>query len=408
MSSDAPQIPVNRHILKWAREKAGLSLMTAAQRAKIGDLKPRGKTKGVKAWQRLQQWENGESNPSFPQLKKIANAYRRPLLTFFLSDPPASGVDVADFRTIGDSNIDSDSPEFSALLRRIIALQHAVNNLVKNAKGEPVKFIGSGKILDDASEAASIIREIMNFKFEKQQRLGSGKIFGALRDKIEDLGIFVLVEGDLGSYHSSIPVDVFRGIALADAYAPIIVINANDSRPAKLFTLIHELAHLWLGETGISNLDALGTREVASLQRAEKYCNEIAAEFLIPANKLIALWNDLDNYDDWVEKIIKVAASFKVSDICAARRLMEVNLVSRDAYWGFYKRYLEQLQRIKEKYRESDGGPSYIVRNKFRLGDKMIGTVLDAVQAERISELDASQLLRVKIEKFTDLQSRAA
>lgn len=405
---DHPIPPITPGLLRWAREEAGLSLSQAAARAKIGALKPRGESPGLEPWQRLKLWEEGEAALSYSQLESVAKAYRRPVLTFFLPAPPRSDSNLTDYRTVGDRIVNlKGSPEFAALIRRIEALHYSVKDIVIETGGGPVKFVGSGRADENIAAAVQQIRGQIGFSFRDQQGINnSERLFSILRYHIEEIGIFVLVEGNLGSHHSAIPADVFRGVVISDSLAPFIIVNPNDAPAARVFTLVHELAHLWLGDTGVSNFNALA-KEQPEYVNNEKFCNNIAAEFLAPEKEIRDIWDSGINEHNVQNYISSFAKRFKVSEICIARRLLDLLLISSDYYWNFYKLYLSRIQKNKEKMRESEGGPDPTIQNKFRLGSKLIETVIDAAQEGRISELDASQMLKVKINNFPDIYSRA-
>jgi Zn-dependent peptidase ImmA (M78 family) len=169
---------------------------------------------------------------------------------------------------------------------------------------------------------------------------------------------------------------------------------------------VHELAHLWLGDTGVSNLNHLA-KEAPDHVNNEHYCNALTAEFLVPEYAIRNMWGDGINEGAATNFIRSAAKKFQVSEICVARRLLDLNLISSDFYWDFYKLYIARLQHRKEQQRETEGGPDPAVQNKFRLGGRLIETVIDAAQEGRISELDASQMLRVKINKFSGIYSGA-
>lgn len=404
---DSPNIPVNYQLLRWAREEAGLSLKEAASRAKIGGLKPRGEFPGMEPWQRLEQWETGQKTPSANQLLKIAKAYRRPVLTFFLQQAPVSISNIQDYRTLGDRPAEEmDSPEFAAFRRRLVALQLNVKDLAEKLGTKPLSFVGSIDTNIAVKDAVKNIRNELGFSFEDQRKISNKEnLFRELRYKIENLGVFLIAEANLGSWHTDIEPDIFRGMTISDELAPFIIINPKDSPAARIFTLVHELTHVWMGDTAISNLDSLAI-DHAIHRNKEKYCNEVAAEFLVPESALRDAWAKMTG-DDTTRKIQKIAASFKVSTICLSRRLIDFNLVTRKFYWDFYHQYLAQLKAIKKKQSKTETGPSRIVLNRFRLGFKLIHTVIDAAHAGIISELDASQLLGVKINKFADIYPSA-
>lgn len=401
-------VPVNNNILKWARLEVGFSLEEAAARAKIRELKPRGQFLGLKPWERLKQWEEGTESPSPNQLKEIAKAYRRPILTFFLQEAPRNESFLRDFRTIGEQPVNyHKSPEFAALVRRIEALQKNTKMLLEDGEHERVAFIGSINTTEEINSTVNKIRQALDFPFDQQQKISDkNALLGVLRERAESVGIFIIFEGNLGSWHTDIPPDVFRGLVISDDTAPFIVINPNDSKAAQLFTLVHELVHLWLGDNGVSNFDSLHVSHGSTHQR-EKYCNEAAAEFLVPKKWLKFYWRNLTQ--DGLKKNIKsLSAKFKASEICVARRLFDLNFINKETYWEQYALYTARLKELRRKQREKETGPNPTIIKRYRLGTKLVHTIGDAAQEGRISELEASQLLNLKIENFYDIYHSAA
>ncbi|MGA2412468.1 MAG: ImmA/IrrE family metallo-endopeptidase [Candidatus Binataceae bacterium] len=213
---------------------------------------------------------------------KWAQAYRRPLLVFYLAQPPRIGDRGRDFRTVPGAPPPKYNPILDALLRDIRGRQAIVRALHEDDKFPPVDFVGTASIGDPAQDLATRIAERLGFSLEDfRRRANVGQSFKYLREKIEAAGVYVLLLGNLGSHRTNISVETFRGFAIADPIAPFIIINDQDARQAWAFTAIHELAHLWLGVTDVSG---------ASLEAAiEKYCNDVASEILLPAAEIVAL-----------------------------------------------------------------------------------------------------------------------
>ena len=202
----APMPAVNPIILRWARETAGLSL---AEAAKAIGIKPA----------RLEALEQGEHEPSHSQLTNMADKYRRPLVTFYLRQPPPQGNRGEDFRrSAGSSPVDFD-PQLDALIRNVRARQDLVKSLLEDEEVQPLSFIASKSMKDGAAAVADSIRAIIEFDLVKfRSARDEGAAFAYLRECLERHGVFVLLVGNLGSHHSNIPSTVFRGYAIAEFY----------------------------------------------------------------------------------------------------------------------------------------------------------------------------------------------
>jgi len=401
---DTKEIPVNHKILEWARGEARLSTASAAIKAGIKDLKARGVKEGLPSYKRLEQWEKGTETPTYSQLEKIAKAYRRPLLTFFLPEPPSKVTSLQDFRTIGSSTADSEtfSPEFSAFLRKLEALQISLRDLLEYIDTKPLSFIGTINLETPHIEVAKIIRELLNYSFEDQRKARTPEsVFSELRHRAEDVGIFVLLEKNLGSYHTDFSPEVFRGLSISDDIAPFVVINPNDTKVAMIFTLIHELCHLFLGESGISNWNSLDITNRYLPFQNESYCDRVAAEFLSPQSDILSVWEkQLYKYSRDLA-IEHIARQFNVSRIVIARRLLELDIVDNDFYWDYFNACQEEWQGLKYTIKlQKEFKIPLKVRTRNKLGNRLTDTVLGAAREGNISDLDASRLLNVKINDF--------
>jgi len=389
------EAPVNRIVLEWARIRAGLTPKQAVARAGIKGLKRR----GLDAEERLVRWEQGEERPTLNELELIAKAYRRPLLTFFLSQPPRTETGLQDFRTVGDRVTAEISPEFAAFTRQMEALQKAVRPLVEEEGGKPLHFVGSRDMTITPSTIAQLIRRELQFSFRDQQQVqGSDELFSIIRHKAGEAGIFVLRKADLGSWHSTISVEEFRGLAISDPIAPFIIVNPYDARPALLFTLVHELGHLWLGESGISNFDALRSQP-ADHQEREVFCNQVAAEFLVPEAVFMAEWRK-EGHRDLDAAVRFLADRFTVSRVVIARRLLDFQQIAAGTYWELYNQWRREWGTIRERQASREGGPGYFVAIRSKLGGKLLNTVIGSAFAGRLSYTDASRLLGLKVDYF--------
>ena len=229
---------VSHGILSWARETAGLSPSEAVNKLGIND------ARGIRAVNRLAAIEAGEMEPSRPLLLKMAQHYRRPLVTFYMSARPRKGDRGEDFRNIPHRHTDAEAL-VDALVRDIRARQSMVRAVLVDEEGaKPLPFIGSMHMGDGVGAVLASVRQIIRIDLSEFRAQASPEsAFALLRSRVEAAGVFVLLMGNLGSHHTAIDVEAFRGFALADDVAPFVVLNDQDARSAWSFTLIHELAH---------------------------------------------------------------------------------------------------------------------------------------------------------------------
>jgi Zn-dependent peptidase ImmA (M78 family) len=373
-------------ILTWARETAGLSLDDAARALDLSDA--RGRTGG----QRLEAMELGEDEPTRPVLLKMAKTYHRPLLVFYLAEPPKTGDRGQDFRTLPGH--EKFNPELDALLRDIKARQGLIRSMLEDDKAEPLEFVNSATIELPAPKLAVRMAERLNFSLARYRATKTpDEAFTYLRETIEASGLYVLLLGNLGSHHTNIPVEVFRGFALADNIAPLIVINDQDAKMAWSFTALHELAHLWLGQTGISGTE--GENKI------ERYCNDVAGEFLLPTSEIRQLAPVLKlSVATVAEQIGPFAQAHRVSRKMVAYKLYRAGMIGKTTWAAldqrFQDEYLQFKQREAEKNKKAEGGPNYYIVRRHRVGHALLGLVRRSLDEGTITYTKASRVLGVK------------
>jgi Zn-dependent peptidase ImmA (M78 family) len=215
----------------------------------------------------------------------------------------------------------------------------------------------------------------------------------------EIAGVIVIRSSTVGSNTSrSLDVDEFRGFALSDPLAPLVFINTADAPAAQPFTLLHELAHLTLGESGVSNMPLAETPNGA--RDVEMFCNRVAAEFLVPQREFRAVWR---SSADFAATAKALAKQFGVSPMVIARRAHELGLVSADVYWPFVNHQLELARRRRDAQRDSEGGPAFLTLARARNGSLFTQVVVGAAQAGEMLYRDAAALLGVQPKHIDEL-----
>ncbi|HZR89968.1 MAG TPA: XRE family transcriptional regulator [Bradyrhizobium sp.] len=378
---------VKPDILRWARETAGLSLGRAAAAIGLKD------TRKGRAVDRLAALENGRETPSRALISKMAEKYHRPLVAFYLDAPPAKGDRGEDFRSTPDKQTGSEAL-VDALLRDVRARQEVIRDLLlEDEDNEPLTFISSMKASDGIEVVLASIKTTLKLDLSEYRRQASPeKAFALLRSQAEAMGIFVLLLGNLGSHHTAIDVEAFRGFALADPVAPFVVINDQDSAAAWSFTLLHELAHLWLGQSGVSGR--------SPDLRIEQFCNDVAASFLLPVHELASVGvSQRTTINAAVDLIGRFADENNVSRTMVAYRLYRASLLTEDAWRALTGIFLANWRRGRDAKRERDkdkDGPNYYVVRRHRLGNALIQTVSRALDNGALTPTRAGSILGVK------------
>ncbi len=375
---------IRPEILIWARETAGLSLEDAAQAVGLKE------ARGQKGWERLAAIEGGMDEPPRNLLVKMAKAYRRSLLVFYLNEPPRTGDRGQDFRTLPGH--ERYNPQLDALIRDIRGRQGLIRSMLEDTESEPLGFIGSVTTEMPVGTVARRVGDSLKFSLHEFRGENTpDAAFAYLRTKIEESGVFVLLLGNLGSHHTNIPVEIFRGFAISDSIAPLIIINDQDSRAAWSFTAVHELVHLWLGNTGISGPEAIG--------RMEQYCNDVAGEVLLPAAELASLAKVV-RLDRAIAEISDFAEEHRVSRAMVSYKLLRAGIINKPMWLElsahFHKEWLVFKQKQADKQKASENGPSYYVVRRHRVGAALLGLVRRSLDEGNITYTKASRVLGVK------------
>ncbi|VVD87018.1 hypothetical protein PCO31111_01428 [Pandoraea communis] len=342
----------------------------------------------------LGDYESGAKMPSRPLLVKMAKHYRRPLVTFYLEYPPKRGERGEDFRTLPIDKQHESAARLDALVRDVFVRQRMVQSILEDAEAaDPNQLVGSIGFEVSVPEAARKISQVLQFDllaFRRRRNIDDA--FAYLRKLTEDLGIFVLLIGNLGTHHTALSTEVFRGFALADPVAPFIVINDQDAKVAWSFTLLHELAHIALGRTGVSGVNVE--------HQVEQRCNDIASEILLPALDLAELIQQVEGGGDLVTLINTFAGNRKLSRPLVAYRLLKSRMISHEQWQQLNTRYArewdEDKARRKEKAAQAESGPNYYVVRRHRVGQALVDVIRWAMAEGFTTPTKAGRVLGVR------------
>jgi Zn-dependent peptidase ImmA (M78 family) len=323
----------------------------------------------------------------------MARAYHRSLLVFYLSEPPRMGDRGQDFRRAPGTQPPEYDPTLDALIRDIRGRQGIVKDLLEQTEPRAVDYVASVTMDVPPAELAQRITDRLCFslaQFRQQATLQTA--FSYLREKVETSGAFVLLLGNLGSYHTNIPSGVFRGYAIADPIAPFIVVNDQDAPVAWAFTVLHELTHLWLGATGVSG-GSIGTQ-------IESYCNSVAGEMLLPGPEMNELrFLRRASLQETIEAVAQFARMRNISRPMVAYKLLRVDLITHARWRELDKQYEDEwiaAQAQPASKDKNDGGPSYYVVKRHRLGHALLDLVKNSLVEGFLTHTRAGQVLGVK------------
>ncbi|MCF6265120.1 MAG: ImmA/IrrE family metallo-endopeptidase [Desulfuromusa sp.] len=365
------RVAVNPEILQWAGQRAGLPLDALRRK-----------------FPKVSDWFQGELAPTLKQLESFARATHTPVGFFFLPEPPEISLPIPDFRTTGAGGLGSPSPDLLETIYLCQQRQDWYRDYALLYGEELLTWIGSGSIDADIVEVATELRNIIGLDLAERQRLPTWTdALRAFIELVEKSGVLVMISGIVGSNtHRKLSPEEFRGFALVDPHAPVIFINGADSKSAQMFTQAHELVHLWLGETGVSDSQVVRWPE----KGVEYWCNAVAAELLIPLESVRREYRPEEPLDDAMKRL---ARQFKISTLVVLRRIFDLGAIDRDTLW---RTYADELERLRQLGRRGSGGGDFYrtlgARGSKRFVRAVIGSTLEGQTLFR----DAFQLLGIK------------
>ena len=362
-------VEVKPELLRWARERAGMEVDELVHR-----------------FSKYREWETGDAQPTLKQLEKFAKTTHAAIGYFFLSEPPDEPFPIPDYRTIGSQPVGRPSPDLLDTLYLCLRRQDWYRDFARMEGEEPLAFVGSVSTASDIERVAAEIRSALRLNLEERRTLSTWT--AALRRFIQmadGIGVLVMVSGVVGNNpHRTLDPGEFRGFALVDDLAPLIFINGADTKAAQMFTLAHELAHLWLGQTALSDSrpDALPDHVV------ESWCNRVAAELLVP---LAVLQEDYRKGEDLSDALPRLARNFKVSTLVILRRIHDAGGLTRGQFRSAYDSELDRLRAI----RRADGGGDFYRTQTARVGERFAHAIVSNTLEGRTLYRDAFRLLCV-------------
>lgn len=383
----APVARINPAVLIWARETAGLDLESAARKIALNS------ARGLSGAERLTAIEVGDVAPTLPLLRRMADKYHRPILTFYLPRVPAPPELGQDFRTLPDQGEESNVL-LATLLRDVKARQALVRETLEDDDDAvEVKLVGSAQGIRNAAELGAAITRAIDFdRAAFRGRAKGEEAFAYLRTLVEAKGVFVLLAGDCGHWSTAIEVSIFRGFAIADRLAPFIVINDQDAKSAWAFTLLHELGHLLLGDTGVSG----GTPSAG----VEQLCNDAAAAVLVDRAEIVDLQRLLLGGDGDINVIGMLADQARISQSMVAYQLFRFGVIDEGRWTGlrdtFRRLWLAQKSRERERSRGKEGGPNWYVVRRHRLGSAILSVARQGMADGSLTPTRAARMLGVK------------
>jgi len=375
------RVDVKPELLRWVRERAGMDIDALIGR-----------------FPRYAEWEGGAVKPTLKQLESLARAVHAPVGYFFLSEPLDEPIPIPDFRTVGSVSLRRPSPDLLDTVYLCQQRQDWYRGFARMEGEDRLAFVGSARVVSDVETVAADIRAALRFDLEERRALPSWT--DALRrfiDQADALGILVMVSGVVrNNTHRKLDPGEFRGFALVDDLAPLVFVNGADTKAAQMFTLAHELAHLWLGESALSD----ASPDSLPPQAVEAWCNRVAAELLVP---LAVLREDYRRGEDLTDALTRLARRFKVSTLVILRRIHDAGGLTREQFRQAYDTESERLRAIPG----GGGGGDFYRTQTARVGKRFARAIVASTLEGGTSFTESLRLLGVgKMRTFNELASR--
>lgn len=365
-------------MLRWAQHRAGVDELVMRRRFRKWD-----------------EWLSGEVEPTLRQLETFARTTYTPIGYLFLPEPPEERLPIPDFRTMANREVGQPSPN---LLDTLYACQQRQAWYAEHARANAfptVDFVGSITTRTPPTAAASTMRNRLDFDLGARRQCRTWEeALRAFIALVDQAGVMVMCSGVvLNNNYRRLDPQEFRGFAFADAIAPLIFINGSDSKSAQMFTLAHELAHLWLGKTALSNPD-MRRQET---QTIERWCNAVAAEFLVPLATLTQTVNEAESIDLAKSRL---AREFKVSTLVVISRLRDIGFISANDFPAIYQAELDRISVILG----NRGGGNFYLSQASRVSKRFAKTLCESALEGQTLYRDAMRMLGIsKVETLNNL-----
>ena len=380
----ATEAYITGELLRWARLRDGVSLEDAAKTVQVTP-------------ERVMAWEDEKQRPTLKKAQALAHKLNIPFAYLFLSDPPDEEVPLPDLRTASGIAPSEPSPGLLWIVNDALAKQEWYREYLSGSGMNPLPFVGSFSAEADPLEIAASIRTTLAIDDELRGKATNWENFLTLLVRQSEAnGVVVLRSGIVGSNTTrTLSASEFKGFAIVDELAPLVFVNSRDWKVAQIFTLAHELAHLWIAESGVSNPNYRG-KAAEQPNSIERVCDMVAAEVLVPAERFIARW---DAGSDLEANLARLTSVFRVSRFVLLRRAFELERIDVQSYRAQYDEFDAQPRP------SSDGGSFYnnlLAKSSRRLTDALLSSLTQG----GVSYREAAQLLNVKVSHLETLREK--
>lgn len=375
------KVNIQPDIIRWA--------LSQVQEEKLGE----------KLMENIAQWLNGTKVPTFNQIEDFSRKANIPLGYFFLQTPPVEQLDILEFRTVDSIQLANPSRDLIDTIHEMERIQDWMRDYRQEMGFDVLPSVGCMKNIQEAETVTNRIRkdlEIQDNWFEKCK--DARDAFNYIRRQLEVCGVVVMMNGVVGkNTHRALDVNEFRAFAMVDEWAPLIFINSADSNSAKLFSLLHEIAHIWLGMDDLFNDRYNRTNGISPV---EVLCNAVAGELLVPKHLFLEEW-DISSGEDVFEDIKELARYFRCGEVVVARKALDCHKIKKETYDRIVQIAIDNYNRMKEN-RDSSGGNYYNTMG-VRLDGCFVRALCESINMGRTSYTEAYRLTNTSRKTFSDV-----
>ena len=381
----AVNVNIQPEIISWA--------LSQTQEEKLGE----------KLMNNITQWLNGTKAPTFNQIEDFSKKANIPLGYFFLQTPPVEQIELLKYRTVDSIQLANPSRDLIDTIHEMESVQDWMKDYRQELGFDVLPIVGCMKGVDNASVIVNRIREDLELEETWYESCKDAReAFSYIRGRLEACGVVVMMNGVVGkNTHRALDVNEFRAFAMVDEWAPLIFINTADSNGAKLFSLLHEVAHIWIGEDDLFNDRR---NRVDGVSVTEVMCNAVAGELIVPKNVFLNKWNASDINMDVYATITELAKYFRCGEIVIARKAMDCKKIKQDVYNTVVQTAIDNYNQMKEN-KESTGGNYYNTMGS-RLDGCFVRALCESINMGRTSYTEAYRLTNTSRKTFSDVVQR--
>ncbi len=354
---------------------------------------------GEKWMEKMTHWLNGTKSPTFHQIEDLSRKTSIPLGYFFLQTPPVEQIALLEYRTVNSMQLTNPSRDLMDTIHEMMRVQDWMKEYRQELGFEQLPVVGCMNGVSVTRDIVEKIRKDLDLSLTWYESCNDIRTaFGLIRSRLEECGVVVMMNGIVGkNTHRQLDVDEFRAFAMVDEWAPLIFINAVDSHSAKLFSLLHEVAHIWLGEHDLFNDRSNSTDGV---RRTEVICNAVAGELLVPTDVFLCKWEEGCINEDVFTKITEIAGCFRCGEIVVARKALDCKKITQDIYQRIVQTEIERYNLAREK--KTHGGNYYHTMGT-RLDRCLVRALCESIHMGRTSYTEAYQLTNTSHKTFSDV-----